>query len=60
MRFKQAASSGSRYIQREFGNTIFDTVKYQPEHIDQEDIDADDWMPVFHERVVYFKKKEGK
>jgi ABC-type uncharacterized transport system ATPase component len=60
MRFKQAITLGSRYIQRESGNTIFDVVKYQPSHLDEEDILADDWSPVFHEQVVYFKKKESK
>lgn len=58
MRFRVAVKLGKglRYIQRLYGNTLFDLVKYQPEHLDEEDIKADDWILPDQEKINYRQK----
>lgn len=57
MRFRTAVKLGKglRYIQRLNGNTLFDLVKYEPEHLDEEDIRSDDWVLPDQNNVQYFQ-----
>jgi hypothetical protein len=59
MRFKTAVrlAKGLRFIQRMNGNTIFDLVKYEPGHMDIEDIYADDWVIPNQKVISYFNKR---
>lgn len=53
---KLARKSGSRYIQRKNGNTIFDVVSYQAGLMDEEDVYADDWQVPSQSKISYFRK----
>jgi len=52
----QGRKAGIRYIQRMQGNTIFDLVKYQPDHMDLEDLRSDDWMIPAQSPISYLNK----
>ena len=63
MRFRTAVklSAGNRYLQREIGRTLFDVIQYQPNHLDEDDLVADDWnILVSDEKVKYFGASKNK
>lgn len=39
----QARDNGTRIIMRDANAAMFDVVKYNPEHLEQEDLWAEDW-----------------
>lgn len=47
MQFKnavlQARTQGTRIIMRDANAAMFDVIKYNPEHLEQEDLWAEDW-----------------
>jgi hypothetical protein len=47
----QARTQGTRIIMRDANAAMFDVVKYNPEHLEQEDLWAEDWEPASPQEV---------